>query len=464
MRQTKRCIAQFTFYDRTGIQAFLEKQARKGWKLEKLSRWGWKFRRIEPTNLHYAVTYFPKASQFDPKPTEEQQDMQALCEHTGWTLVDMDAQLQIFCHEPVEDGEPIPIETDAALELDNIHQAVKKSHIPSYCLLLFLAIFQGSSFVRDFMRRPLETLSNNGSLFIPVTSLSLLVMCLVEMGGYFLWRRKALRQLAIDGSFVATRSSRSFMLIMLWLVLGGFALMLTTIPAVQVRVTLIYMAGLAVMSALVRGVTLLGKRRGWDADTNKFLTFASVIVGAIVLVTAMMHLPDGILYDENEEEKLYQRYVQQPLRLSDFCDMDGIESDYDLTESSSIFLSRSRLMEHSRTSDSTPNMRCIVLDVKLPQLYDFCLNTLLNDVWQEPLNEQDENGEWIGEPIYERYLPIDPQPWGAQAAYRLYWNDQPATGEEYILCYENRLVSLLLGLIPTDEQKAMIGEKLQGAN
>lgn len=455
MKQTKRCIAQFTFYDRTGIQAFLEKQARQGWRLEKLSRWGWKFRRIEPTNLHYAVTYFPRASQFDAEPTEDQQHMQALCEHTGWTLVDRDAQLQIFCHEPVEDGAPVPIETDAALELDNIHQAVKKSYIPSYCLLLLLAFYQGFGFVQDVLRRPLETLSSNGALFIPVMVLTLLLMCVMELGGYFLWRRKALRQLAMDGGFVATRSSRSLMLAMLWLVLAAFVLMLTTVSPVYTRVMLIYLAGIMVLSALVRGVTLLGKRRGWEADANRFLTFAAVIVGAIALVTVLVHLPEAVFADE--EDRMHQRYAQQPLHLSDFCDMADVESDYSLTESSSVLLSRSRLMEHSRTADSTPSMICIVVDVKLPPLYDFCRDALLDDVPREPLNDPEDGGE----SIYERYLPVDPQPWSAQAAYRLHWNDQPATGEDYILCYEDRIVSLLLGLIPTEEQKAAIGERLR---
>lgn len=35
MRKTKYAIVRFSFYDRTGIQNYLESQARKGWMLEK---------------------------------------------------------------------------------------------------------------------------------------------------------------------------------------------------------------------------------------------------------------------------------------------------------------------------------------------------------------------------------------------------------------------------------------------
>ena len=34
MKNTKRCFVLFSFYDRTGIEAFLEKQAESGWMLD----------------------------------------------------------------------------------------------------------------------------------------------------------------------------------------------------------------------------------------------------------------------------------------------------------------------------------------------------------------------------------------------------------------------------------------------
>ena len=83
MRQYKWVISAFTFYDRTGIQFFLEKQAAKGWLLDKMGQFGWRFRRIVPTKIHFAVTYFPKASAFDPEPSEQQRRMQECRVETG---------------------------------------------------------------------------------------------------------------------------------------------------------------------------------------------------------------------------------------------------------------------------------------------------------------------------------------------------------------------------------------------
>ena len=94
MRKYKYMRAQFTFYDRTGIQRILEEKAEKGWLLDKVSNFGWRFRRIEPKKIHFAVTYFPPASAYDSHPSERQQDLIDFCDHSGWKLIGTAAQMQ----------------------------------------------------------------------------------------------------------------------------------------------------------------------------------------------------------------------------------------------------------------------------------------------------------------------------------------------------------------------------------
>ena len=90
MKQTKKVFAYFVPFDTTGIQAFLEKQARKGWMLEKTGGAIWNFRRIEPKSVHFSVVFFPNASAFDPAPSEAQQSFVDFCAHTGWKLASSD--------------------------------------------------------------------------------------------------------------------------------------------------------------------------------------------------------------------------------------------------------------------------------------------------------------------------------------------------------------------------------------
>lgn len=119
MKNTKRVRIKFEFFDRAGISKYLEEQAQQGWMLKKIGRLFWTFEKIEPAPLHFAVTYFPKASEYDPEPSEEQALFYEMCEHTGWKLVTTSAQMQIFCNE---DENPVPIETDPCVDVENIRR------------------------------------------------------------------------------------------------------------------------------------------------------------------------------------------------------------------------------------------------------------------------------------------------------------------------------------------------------
>ena len=86
MKDTKRRLEAFAFFDHTGIQAHLENMAAQGWMVEQPGTYLWRYRRIEPQTLRFAVTYFPAASEFDPDPTEGQQIYEDYCQAAGWHL------------------------------------------------------------------------------------------------------------------------------------------------------------------------------------------------------------------------------------------------------------------------------------------------------------------------------------------------------------------------------------------
>ena len=62
MRDTKRRLELYSFFNHTGIAAHLEDMAQKGWMIEKITGFGWVYRRIEPKRLHFSVSYYARAS------------------------------------------------------------------------------------------------------------------------------------------------------------------------------------------------------------------------------------------------------------------------------------------------------------------------------------------------------------------------------------------------------------------
>lgn len=128
MRNTKRKFLMMQIYDHTSIRKRLEKLAEEGWKLEKIGgTGGYKFRRIQPRNLRYSVVYFPNASEFDAELIAGQNEFIELCEQSGWEYIDSMGQMMVFCSEQTN---PIPIETDAMLQVETVHKAMKKSFLP----------------------------------------------------------------------------------------------------------------------------------------------------------------------------------------------------------------------------------------------------------------------------------------------------------------------------------------------
>ena len=68
MKEMKRRLELYSFYDHTGLERHLERMARKGWRLEKIWNNIWYYRRTRPRELKFSVTYFPEVSELDPEP------------------------------------------------------------------------------------------------------------------------------------------------------------------------------------------------------------------------------------------------------------------------------------------------------------------------------------------------------------------------------------------------------------
>ena len=225
MRDIKRRIEAFSFFDHTGITRHLSKMAEKGWLIENISNFGWTYRRITPKKLEFFVSYYPKASAFDPEPTEEQKAFHDFCEHTGWILAATAAQMQVFYNER---SNPTPIETDPVLEIETIHAAAKKSYLPGYFLLLLVAIMNVVLLISRLLGDLIGLLSSTSYLFSGVAMLMLFLQCVTELYGYFVWHTRA-KKAAERGEFIETPSHLFRQMVILGVVLTGFAYWLITI-------------------------------------------------------------------------------------------------------------------------------------------------------------------------------------------------------------------------------------------
>ena len=88
----------YCLYDYRGVEEHLSAMTAKGWRLERAGNNLWKYRRAQPAEVLYAVTYSAGASQFNPGPTQGQQSLEELCACAG-RLVKNGGRFAL-CHRP----------------------------------------------------------------------------------------------------------------------------------------------------------------------------------------------------------------------------------------------------------------------------------------------------------------------------------------------------------------------------
>ncbi len=464
MQNTRRQFVLFSFYDRTGIESWLEKQAQNGWLLEKASAFGWKFHRIEPKPLHFCVTYFPNASAFDAKPGEGQLRFREFCEHTGWKLAASGAQMQIFYNEAAD---PIPIETDAILDVENIHASMKKSYLFSYIINLILAVMQLGLQFNHFRRSPIENLASTPFLLTALCWVIVLLLLIVEIAGYYHWYRRAKKAAALDGSFIATRGHSGMQFVALFILFAAPVFLLlsygdgSTFAAIITALFLIL-----TVTAAVIGLSGLLKRLEVSARVNRTLTLlATLVLGfgvagiACVLLIGSIHTraeekpSAGVYYYNGRSYPVYDDAL--PLYISDLhpTDYEGY--------STTLEESRSPLIRHTVARQRTrwdaleqPELEYRITIIRWSPLYGFCRKVLLENLahnYGRPIPD---------DPKWESYVTADAAPWSAKEAYRLTIGGEAQ--QRWLLCYDDRIVELDLDhdWQLTPEQMAVVGSVL----
>lgn len=453
MKEHKRDFIPFSFYDLTGMARHLEEMAAKGWMVERMSNFGWRYRRIPPQKLHFTVTYYPRASEFDPEPGEDQLTFQDFCRHSGWKLAAASGQLQVFCNEQ---DDPVPIATDPEPELRTMERVARRV-IPVYLLLLAIGLFMGAGWIYSLFHDPISLLSSPSSLFGGLCWLVLGVYFLVDLARYFLWHRRA-KQAARLGQFVPTRGSHRLMLALLVLVVLDllywfFAVRLPGLRLLMAAMLLTYV----VLMLAVNGVKGFLKGKKASAKLNRRATFAVALVLSLVIwggFTAALFrgLSNGSFSLWKDDGEFF------PLTVEALTGQDGASVQSVLTDRS-VFLSRSEYYQHADWGTEemvrVPSLQYTVVDVHFSPLYKLCFQQLYHE--RDDWSGTGEAGEEISP--YYTYQPIDPVPWGAQSAWRLYGLDGHAT-DYYLLCWPGRLVELNPHWELTEEQMVLVGEVL----
>lgn len=463
MKKTR--LEALSFYDHTAIATHLEKMAAKGWMIDRIANFGWIYRRIEPAKLHFAVSYYPKASEFDPEPSEAQKTFLDFCAHSGWKLACTSAQMQIFYNDR-EDA--VPIETDPLLELETIHKSCKRTFFPAQAVLLLLGLLMGTFFVMNVIADPIDILASYSQLVTGVCWLMVIVGTIAEFITYFRWRKRALIA-AEQGVFLdsaGTSKLQKAFLVILAVMLGYYAINIIFSSDPMMKFVAVCMGlYMIILYAGVDGAKQLMKRLKVATGINRTLTFvisfvlSFAMVGTIIFVTFKLGAA-GVFDSEAEVRRTGISFSADadeiPLRVEDLQEVAYDEYITRLSIDESIFLARYE-MDQFPDFDSPhfrelPSMDYMVVQVKMPWLYEICKNTLYKKL--------DDSEDILEMPEFAKVLrQEDASAWGAKEVYRQHYLDGSIVNR-YLLCYEDYIVRITFDWEVSDSQKKIVGEKL----
>lgn len=458
MKTLKRTLANFSFFDKETIEKKLEDMASKGWMISKANNLFWTYTKVPPQKLHFAVTYFPGASELDPRPSEKQLEKEDLCAEDGWKLVLRWDAMQIFCTD-LEDA--VPIETDPIPQVENIHLTMRKNVLLSQLVTIVLILWSLYLQLSQLWRDPVEYLSNTTRLFSIPSWMLLLLMAILDLLLYFRWEKRA-RKAAELGISLPLRSRKWFP----WAILALVTVFLIlSYSGSSQRLWLIVYIAVVMVVPMFLGQWMMKKlkEKGFSKTLNRVVSGTCVgllvIVGMVAVVAAAI---GGWLPMDDRSSQPVGQYEWNgttrdiyddplPLEVEDLADVDARWSkEARLQESPLVAYGdyRQDLLYGQEIREY--DLSYEITDVKVPLLYEFLKNSLVN-------KRQDEVHEDFV--FIDHFEPVDPIPWGAEEAYQLHWSDSIL--DTYLVCWENRIVEITFYWQPTKDQIQIAAEQLK---
>lgn len=455
----------FQLYDCRGVEEHLAAMAAQGWRLERAGGVLWKYRRAAPARVRYAVTYSGSASRFEPGPTEEERSLEELCSAAGWEKVSGCSKMQIYS---TEDPAAVPLETDEFLRLENIHRCMWKSFLPGNLAVLLLMLFVGRDFFLALVTWDLYgMLSSNAALIAGSLCLAAALLQLYLLAGYFLWRRRSRRSVEEGGTCLpAGRGSR-------WANLGLWVLLVLLLALFllselgrghrgAVLYLVVYIILFNLIGVLIRGTTALLRKKGVSKTSNIAWTLVVDVVLCFILIGGLIwsRYETDWFSDERPRRETYEYRDQDwdvsprqdfPLTLAELTGEEYGHVRREAEDLGSVFIPRRAYRETALLGDGPKvcDLGYTLWDLSSPALQKSLLEDLLED---DPIKFRSMLLTTL------RYVPEDPVPWGVEAAYRRYYNEDP--GDSWLLVWPGRVASVSPDAEPADAQKALISARL----
>lgn len=457
MKNTKRLmLMNYNYYKE--IEQKLELYAKKGLVLEKMGPYLWTFKKTEPQNLKYTVTYFAEGSVFNPHPTDNQQTYFDYAKAAGWDFVCEYNQMQIFCSS-LEN--PPEFETDEKEKLENIHKCMKKSFVVSQFFILVVLALNLFLRLTSLKRNPTDFLSSKIDLATLLMFFSIILYSSYTLINYFIWYNKSKKSVDIGGSIIENFSkTRKYFdigyLIFLFLLVGYMFIHLFTNTAFGIIA--LSLVQLPLFALVFWGSITLLKRRKFSANANKIISTSLLILAGVLYLGFIFYSIPRFSFSERSnkpyttvgEYRLYSDKI--PLTCEDlYGHIDFEYYSYEADEENTPLLHRNHYSQtRPPMKNAPPELEYSIYEPK----FEFVKNIVVSDLTK--LNDWSDR----------KLETLDNAVFSTEKAYAFYYESPNGIlfSGEYILVFTDKIIHIVAETPFTDEQIEIIKSKLLSGN
>ncbi len=450
MKERKKRIEYFAPYDHTGMAAHFEKMAAKGWLLCKMGTFVNTYTAIEPADIHFTVTYFSEADSTDPDSLSRYGEFVDMCSAAGWKLAAEKSVIQVFYSTAYN---PQPLDTDSAVQVENIEKAMNNSGLSGWRMASYLSIYNFLDTFYDFYDNPVRFLTSGNRWYTFLPWLCLFFTAWLNLSVWNRWLKKAKAD-ARDGlPLPPTRTGRKAAAatgIMLLLSMFVWGL------AYSIRYVMVIIFTVVVAYTMVHKLTAFFKKSGTTSMENGFFTGVITVILVMCIAFAIGNITDwsyGISANTNSKTPVkVQEYISPvngekrefyvyddkiPLKIEDFSEVYYDDYSYEYSIIENPFMT---IIEGAQTTVPTLNYKRIhytVVKTDSEHFYEKAVDNF----------------------IYSSYKTENAELWGAVKADKFIY----PRNFVYILQYPGKVVRLSLvnwEELPDTAQRAVIAEKL----
>lgn len=462
MREYRKFFTHFALYDKTGICKYLESKAADGWLLVDMGSVMWEYKRIEPRNLKFSVVYYSKISDYDPLLTEGQRNFVEFCEHSGWNFAASFEQTFVFY---TDNEDAVPIETDAVVEVENIHKVMKRKLLLPYILLTVSPMINLFTELSSFCDNAVNELLS-GTLFLIIPLFLSALVFLSETVEYIVWYIRAKKLASLGGGFLSTKNFSNLKAITaLPIMLVSFLMYSISVgDSSGIKAVLCGILAVVAVFLSVRGITALLKK----LNTTKAVKIAVSVAVALAVSVACLHLSVNTVMKipRDSVEDIYNNIQYKteaefseaaPLEIADFIkETNGTKAW--IENQKAVCAEKFRAVQYAEnpTTQEEYTLTYTVFEIKIPFLRRACINHLFDRYCAlgNYLDTESYPGKVLLDIVSHR--EISAEKWSADEAYVLCVDGEAIN--RYLLCYGNKIVEFIPSWKLTAEQVAVVAE------